>query len=113
MPLLAPQAYSYYLTALVPSVVVMLQVELTAHGKPWLPLLALFCFHVHSFGLRLAVEFLPPVLPYRAASVPGLDATVADVVVSVFQPGVWGALLLGLLAAKRVADAARGASASA
>lgn len=107
MPLLAPQAYSYYLTALVPSVVVMLQVELTTRGKPWLPLLALFCFHVHSFGLRLLVEFLPPVLPYRTAAVPGLDATVADVVVSLFQPGAWGGLLLGLLAAKRVADAAR------
>jgi hypothetical protein len=68
--------------------------------------LAVFLCHVHAYGLGLAVEFLPPLLPYRTASVPGLDATVADVVVSFVQPGVWGALLLGLLAAKRVGDVA-------
>ncbi|WP_136603304.1 glycosyltransferase family 87 protein [Salinigranum halophilum] len=105
MPLLAPQAYSYYLTALVPAVVVMLEVEFAVDGRPWLPLLAVFLLHSHSFGLRLAVEYLPPVVPFRSAAVPGLDATVADVVVSGFQPGVWGALLLGVLAAKRVVDA--------
>lgn len=106
MPLLAPQAYTYYLTALVPAVVVLLHVELTVGGRPVLPVLAVFLCHVHAYGLGLAVEFLPPLLPYRTASVPGLDATVADVVVSFVQPGVWGALLLGLLAAKRVGDVA-------
>jgi hypothetical protein len=106
MPLLAPQAYTYYLTALVPAVVVLLHVELTVDGRPALPVLAAFLCHAHAYGLGLAVEFVPPLLPYRTTSVPGLDATVADVVVSLVQPGVWGALLLGLLAAKRVADAA-------
>ena len=41
MPLLAPQAYSYYLTALVLAVVVMLEVEFAVDGRPWLPLLAI------------------------------------------------------------------------
>lgn len=110
MPLLAPQAYSYYLTALLPAFVVMLHLELTTDGRPSLVLLSLFFCHAHSYGLRLAVASLPSLVPYGDAAVPWMDATVVDVVVSLFQPGVWGTLLLAGLAATRVVAAARGAS---
>lgn len=106
MPLLAPEAYTYYLTALVPAALVMVSVELDRDGRPALPLVALGLLHVHSFGLRLAVWALPPLVPFGDAAVPVFDATVVNVVVSLAQPGVWGALLLGLLAATRVAAAA-------
>jgi hypothetical protein len=106
MPLLAPRAYTYYLTALVPAVVVMIAVELDADGRPTLPLVALLLLHSHSYGLRLAGEVIPPLVSGSETELPVLGATVVDAVVSLFQPGVWGAFVLGALAAVRVAEAA-------
>lgn len=102
MPLLAPQAYSDSLTALLPAVVVMLRFELVRGGRPSLVLLSVLLCHVHSFGLKLAVAVVPPLVPYRDAVFPWTGATVVDVVVSLFQPGIWRSLLLAGLAATRV-----------
>lgn len=106
MPLLAPRAYTYYLTALLPAVVTMTAVELDADGWPTLPVVSLVLLHSHSYGLRLAGVLIPPLFSGPETALPVLDATVVDFVVSLVQPGVWGALLLGTLAAVRVADAA-------
>jgi hypothetical protein len=105
MPLLAPRAYTYYLTALLPALVVMFAVELDQNGRPTLPLVAGLLLQFHSYGLRLATEAVPPLFPGPETSVPFLDATVVGFVVSLLQPGVWGASLLAGLAAVRLAPA--------
>lgn len=104
MPLLTPVAYTYYLTALLPAVVVMMAVELDVDGRPLLPVLACGLLHVHAYGLRLAGDFLPDLVP--RATVPVLDVTAASLVVSLLQPGVWGALVLAGLAGWRITEAA-------
>jgi alpha-1,2-mannosyltransferase len=106
LPLLAPRVYNYYLTALLPAVLVMLAVELERDGRPLLPVISLFLLHIHSYGLKLVVEYVPDLLPYPSEIVPGIDITVAALVTSLFQPGVWGVLLLAGLAGIRVANAA-------
>jgi drug/metabolite transporter superfamily protein YnfA len=106
MPLLAPRAYTYYLTALVPAVVAMLAVELEADGRPALPLVACLLLHTHAYGLKLVGWAVPQLVPGSETAMPILDATVVGFVVSLLQPGVLGAVLLGSLAAARVREAA-------
>jgi drug/metabolite transporter superfamily protein YnfA len=105
MPLLAPRAYTYYLTALVPAVVAMLAVELETGGRPTLPLVACILLHTHSYGLKLVGWAVPQLVSGPETAMPVLDATAVGFVVSLLQPGVLGAVLLGSLAAVRVGEA--------
>lgn len=94
-PLLAPLAYTYYLTALLPAGAVAIAVEFDVDGRPALPVVALGLAQFHAYGLRLlAVDVLPatPVL----GDVEALYWLV--------QPGLWGVALLAGLLAVRVAQ---------
>ena len=95
VPLLAPQSYTYTFVSLLPTVVVLLAVEFERDGRPLVPAVALLCLHVHAYGLMLFVD----VLPRWVASGGALDS-----VLGLFQPGLWGNLLLIGLAVFRVAE---------
>ncbi len=105
IPLIAPRAYSYYLTALLPAALLLLAVEFERDGRPVVPVVVVFLLHVHAYGLKVAADYLPDVVPYGDAVVPAINVTVASLVVSLVQPGLWGALLLVGLAGKRVGAA--------
>ena len=99
VPLLAPRADTHDLVvALVPAVV-LLAVELARPlGRPSIPVLAVLLFHLHRYGLGLALD--PPAwLPPAAAA--ALSERAAWL-----QPGVWATFLLVGLAAYRVAECA-------
>jgi hypothetical protein len=99
VPLLAPRADTHDLVvALVPAVV-LLAVELARPlGRPSIPVLAVLLFHLHRYGLGLALD--PPAwLPPTAAA--ALSERAAWL-----QPGVWATFLLVGLAAYRVAECA-------
>jgi len=106
IPIIAPTAYNYYLTALVPAVLVLLAVELDRDGRPVIPVVALLLLHVHSYGLKVAVDWVYGTLPHPHASVPVLYGDVGALLSIALQPGVWGAGLLIGLAAVRAATAA-------
>jgi len=94
VPLLAPKTYTYYLLALVPAAAVLVAVELErADGRPALPVAGVFLAAVHAYGLKLVVDVLPGVVPGFAALEP---------VYYLFQPGLWGNLLVFGLALARV-----------
>jgi alpha-1,2-mannosyltransferase len=96
VPLLAPKAYTYYFTALLPAVVVLLAVEFDhPDGRPSLPLVGLLLLQFHSYGLKFLVDTVP-----RGVVSLNLLKTAAFL----FQPGLWGNLLLVGLAAARVAE---------
>jgi hypothetical protein len=107
MPLVAPTAYNYYLTALLTAVVVLLAVELERDGRPELPLVALLLLHVHSYGFKVVVDRVFEHLPHPHAPVPVLHGDVGSLVATALQPGVWGAALLLGLATARVFRAGR------
>lgn len=104
MPLIAPRAYNYYLTALLPAVILLLAIEFERDGRPILPVIALFLLHIHSYGLKLAVDFLPSVVPYGNEVIPALEVTLSSLLVSLVQPGLWGALVLVGLAGVRASS---------
>ena len=96
VPLLAPKTYTYYLLALVPAAVVLVAVELErSNGRPALPVIGVFLAGVHSYGLKLFVDVLPGVVPWFAALEPAYY---------LFQPGLWGNLLVFGLALVRVLE---------
>ena len=96
-PLLAPEAYTYTFVVLLPAVVVLVATELDRgdDGYPAVPVLGLGLLHVHAYGLRLAGDVVPSLVGDGAATV-----------VSLLQPGLWGVVVLGVLAAGRVAQTA-------
>lgn len=95
VPLLSPLTYAYYFVPLLPAVVVLLAVELERDGRPVVPLVGLLLVHLHSYGLKFFVNYLPSVFPAIRALEP---------VYWLLQPGLWGNLLLVGLAAARVAE---------
>lgn len=96
VPLLAPTTYTYYLLALVPAAAVLVAVELErADGRPVLPVLGVFLAACHAYGLGLIVGVLPGVVPWFAALSP---------LYFLFQPGLWGNLLVFGLALARTAE---------
>jgi hypothetical protein len=106
MPLVAPTAYNYYLTALLVAAVVLLAVELERDGRPLVPVVALLLLHFHSYGTKVAVDRVFASLPHAHASLPVLYGDFGSLAVTALQPGVWGALLLTGLAGVRVWRAA-------
>ncbi len=92
-PLLTPLAYTYYFVALVPAALVSIHGELLRDGRPAVPTLGLLLVSVHAYGLLAVVELSERFLP-ALASTPEL--------LFVFQPGLWGNLLLVATAAVRV-----------
>lgn len=95
MPLIAPRADLYYLSALLPVVVILVGIELREDGHPALPVLALGLLHFQSSGTRLLADILVPIAPYHDlyfALSPAL------------QPGLWGNALLFGLAGYRVTE---------
>jgi hypothetical protein len=98
VPLLAPKAYTYYFTALLPAVVVLLAIEFDhSDGRPALPLVGLLLLQFHSYGLKFLVDTVP-------RGVASLE--VLRTAAFLFQPGLWGNLLLVGLATVRVAELA-------
>ena len=98
IPLLAPRAYTQDLVVLLLPAVILLAVELDRpSGRPGIPVLAVLLLHYHAYG-REAILALPGWLPLSELAVTHLGW---------LQPGLWGALLLVGLAAKRVVDGAR------
>lgn len=99
VPLLAPRADTHDLVvALVPAVI-LLAVELDRPlGRPSIPVLAVLLFHLHRYGLGLALD-PPGWLPPAAAA--ALSERAAWL-----QPGMWATFLLVGLAAYRVAERA-------
>jgi alpha-1,2-mannosyltransferase len=96
IPLLAPLAYTYYFTAVLPAVVVLLAVEFDhPRGRPTVPLVGLLLLQFHSYGLKLIVDIVPQYLPAFGALRPAYF---------LFQPGLWGCLVLVGLAAVRTAE---------
>lgn len=96
MPLLAPQADTYYLTAVLPAVVVLLAGELERDGHPIVPVVGLWLLSVHAYALKLFVD--PPTWLPLGEAVRQLSP--------VLQPSLWGSLLLAGLAGVRVAERA-------
>jgi len=94
-PLLTPTTYTYYLTALLPAFLISLAGELERDGYPSIPVAALLCVTLHSYGLKFVVDVLPGV-------VEGFD--VLRPVFPVLQSGLWGNVALVALAAVRVAE---------
>lgn len=90
VPLLAPRTYTYYLVAMIPAALAMLAVEFDRDGVPAVPVLALLLAAWHAMGLWALVQL--PLAPWTVA---------------LLQPGLWGSLLLGGLAAVRVAGTVR------
>jgi hypothetical protein len=89
MPLLTPLPYTYYLVAAVPAMLVLLAVEIDrgAGGRPFLVVVAAACLHAHAYGLKLVVTHFPDAGP---------------AVHALLQPGLWGLLLLVGLAVAAV-----------
>ncbi|MFB6095205.1 MAG: glycosyltransferase family 87 protein [Halodesulfurarchaeum sp.] len=88
MPLIAPRADLYYLSALLPVVVILVAIELRRGGHPALPVLALGFLHFQSSGTRLFADILVPIAPYH-----DLYFTLSPAL----QPGLWGnAILIGV-----------------
>jgi len=87
VPLLAPRAYTHDLVVMLLPAVIVLGLELERDdGLPWLPVLAVLLFHLHSPGTKLVIHLL------------GNSAAV------LLQPGVYGTFLLVGLASARVAE---------
>jgi len=109
MPVIAPHAYNYYLTALVPAVVILVACELERRdGRPLVPLAGLTLLHFHSYGLKIAAERVPDLLQGATHDVvPVVSTRLGPLVASLLQPGLWGVVLVGGLAAWRVYGAAR------
>lgn len=101
VPLLAPQTYTYYLTACVPAVLALVAAELDRDGYPAVPVVAATLATLHSYGLRTLVEFVPP-LPDGAS-----------VLLIVVQPGLWAVWLLVGLGVVRLVQSADLAAVSA
>jgi alpha-1,2-mannosyltransferase len=96
IPLLAPLVYTYYFTAVLPAVVVLLAVEFDhPSGRPTLPLIGLLLLQFHSYGLKFLVDNVPSAVPAFTALRPAYF---------LLQPGLWGSLVLVGLAAARVAE---------
>jgi len=94
--LLAPLVYTYYFTAVLPAVVVLLAIEFDhPRGRPALPLVGLLCLQFHSYGLKFIVDTIPHHVPAFEALRPAYF---------LLQPGLWGNALLVGLAAVRVAE---------
>jgi alpha-1,2-mannosyltransferase len=106
MPIIAPTAYTYYLTALVPAVAVLVAVELERGGYPSIPLVAVVLLHFHSYGLKFIVDVVFQTVPFAHADLPLLYGDFGSLIATVLQPGVWGAVLLAGLAMFRVATVA-------
>lgn len=104
VPLLAPLAYTYYFAAVLPAVLVLLAVEFDhPSGRPALPLLGLLLLQFHSYGLKFIVDVIPSIqLGVVPSFLPAFTAL--RPVYPLFQPGLWGNLLLVGLAAARVAE---------
>lgn len=92
--LITPLPYAYYFVAALPAVLASLTVELESDGYPTVPVVVLLSLHLHSYGLRFLAEY-----------VPALIGPVPDMVYPLFQPGLWGVLLLFGLTLYRVGDA--------
>ncbi|QPV62243.1 DUF2029 domain-containing protein [Halosimplex litoreum] len=92
-PLLTPQTYTYYFVALLPVAVLLLAGEIERNGYPELVLLGVLLVHCHAYGLRFLVLTVPNAVPAFEALEP---------VYLLFQPGLWGNVLLVGLAAVRV-----------
>ena len=96
IPLLAPLAYTYYFTVVLPAAVVLLAVEFDhPSGRPALPLVGFLCVQFHSYGLKFVVDVVPQFLPAFSALRPAYF---------LLQPGLWGNLVLVGLAAARAAE---------
>ncbi|WP_276260181.1 glycosyltransferase family 87 protein [Haloglomus litoreum] len=96
IPLLAPLVYTYYFTAVLPAVVVLLAVEFDhPSGRPTIPLVGLLLLQFHSYGLKFLVDNVPDAIPAFTALRPAYF---------LLQPGLWGSLVLVGLAAARVAE---------
>lgn len=106
MPIIAPTAYTYYLTALLPAVVLLFVVEFQRGGYPIIPLLALALLHFHSYGLKFIVDVVFQTMPHAHADLPLLYGDLGSLVVTALQPGLWGAVLLAGMAMLRVAAVA-------
>lgn len=95
VPVLAPQAALNDLVVVVLPAVVLVAHELEhPRGVPWLPILSVLLVHVQPTVLHLLL---------REPGLGGLSGAVAWL-----QPAAWGTLLLLGLAARRVAEHARG-----
>jgi hypothetical protein len=94
-PLLTPTTYTYYLAALLPAFLILLAGEIDRDGYPAVPVLALLCVSLHSYGLKFIVDVLPTLVPPFAVLRPAFP---------LFQPGLWGNTALVVLAAVRVAQ---------
>jgi alpha-1,2-mannosyltransferase len=95
VPLLAPQADSHDLVILLLPALVLLAIEFDQpDGYPVLPVLAVLLVHLHRYVLEVIVA--PP------AWVP--LGSLLQTNAALLQPGVWGTLLLGGLAAYRVSE---------
>ncbi|MFC7140274.1 glycosyltransferase family 87 protein [Halosimplex aquaticum] len=95
-PLLTPLAYTYYFVPLLPAIVVLLAGELERDGYPAVPVAGLLLLHLHAFGLKFAVDWLPQLFPPFELLAPYW----------VLQPGLWGNLLVFGLAFVRLREAA-------
>lgn len=95
VPLLAPRADAHDLVVMLLPAVILLADELRrADGYPAIPVLTVLLFHLHRYGVELAVN-PPSWLPasgFVSAHAPW------------FQPGLWATFLLVGLAAYRVAE---------
>ena len=90
IPLFAPRAYTHDLVVLLLPALILLALELEREdGYPWIPVLAVFLLHVHTYGTRAFIHLF--------------DASTAVVL----QPGVCGTFLLAGLATVRVFECAR------
>ncbi len=83
-PLLTPLPYTYYFVALLPAVIILLAEEHRRDGRRWVPVLGLLLVHLHAYGLKFMVDVLPTVFPPMRILSP----------YPIFQPGLWGNLLL-------------------
>jgi hypothetical protein len=96
VPLLAPITYAYYLVAALPAVGLLLATEVRREdGLPSVPVVAVLLLGLHPHGLWFVTNVLPGWVPSTEALKPLFWA----------QPGLWGNLLLVLLAGWRVAEA--------
>lgn len=95
-PLLTPLAYVYYLVALVPAALVVLSVELRRDGVPLVPVVGVWLLSVQTLYTQGPVEWVESFGAAAGPVYPWLP---------LFQPGLWGCLLLAGLAFVRVAQA--------
>lgn len=102
IPLIAPRVDTQALVLYLPAVVVLLAAELRRQdGYPVVPLVGLWLAAVHSYGLYVVVEVLPPRLPAP------LDVLLIHMG-GLLQPGLWAAVLLVGVGLRHVGEAAMG-----